>query len=398
MIPRVSIVVPVYNGEKTLLLCLDSLMALNYPKECLETIVVDNNSTDRTKDIIKRYPIKYIFEKRRSVSLARNRGIDECAYQFIAFIDADCIADRDWLKNIIGPLKDKTIGGIGGKILSYNPQNWIEKYIDSNNFYCQCGQFKEKKYFLPWLTTANAIFRKDVLREIGLFDSAFCLLAYEDVDLTSRVVLAGYNIRYTPTAIVYHKHRNNLIDFCKWHFIKGRAFPYLFFKYKDIVKIDFRYCLLKEIIKIVLLIKATLVKLTKNIFIIGNMQDKIFPVLDIIGDIAYFFGYFYGWLEVVLGIKKISSLNIDSEKGALWWNEGGGLTVVDLSQTPPKYRYLNEAGKRIWELLVIHNKSRDGILNTLSEEYEEDKDIIKADLQDFLSNLRKIDILKSTTN
>lgn len=73
--PKVSIVLPVYNGEKTLSLCLDSLMNLDFSKDNLEIIVVDNNSTDATKDIIKRYPVKYVFERKEAVEHAGIKGL-----------------------------------------------------------------------------------------------------------------------------------------------------------------------------------------------------------------------------------------------------------------------------------------------------------------------------------
>ena len=75
--PKVSIVLPVFNGEKTLSACLDSLMILDFSKEDREVIVVDNNSTDGTKAIIQKYPVTYIFEKKKGRGCARNTQLTD---------------------------------------------------------------------------------------------------------------------------------------------------------------------------------------------------------------------------------------------------------------------------------------------------------------------------------
>lgn len=391
---KVTIIVPVYNGEKTLSLCLDSLMALNYPRDCLEIIIVDNNSNDRTKEIAKQYPIRYIFEKKGSIPAARNKGIKFSNSELIAFIDADCIADKNWIKHLVEPLRDKNIGAVGGKILSYRPQNLIEKYIDyDNSCYCQCGQVEGQKYALPWVTTANAAFRKDILKEIGLFDTAFS--RHSDDDLTTRIVLAGYNIRYSPASLVFHKNRDRLTDFYMWHFRKGLAFPVLLAKYKGVLKINSKDCFLQVILQKVSTTKQNVQKFIKSLFIKRNITETTFSLLDITKNIAYLGGYIFGWLKIVLGFEKVSLENVNTNNGLLYWNEGNGSVILDLKQTPSRYYHLDEIGKKIWELSNIHNKSEEEILNILAEEYEEEKENIKADLQELMSGLKEISILNA---
>lgn len=387
--PKVSIIIPVYNGERMLSLCLDSLMALNYPKERLGIIVVDNNSTDHTKDIIKKYPVQYLFEEKRSVARARNKGIENSTGEFIAFIDADCIADKNWISKLIEIANDEKIGGVGGKIIALNPQNWVEKYLAFNNFYCQCGEINEIKYSLPWITTANAVFRRDVFRNVGLFDLPWTV----DVDFTNRIILAGYKIRIAPKAVVFHD--KSQANFIALQFKRSRFLPYLHFKYKNIMKREFKNFLLKEIITTIISFNIGLFKIVKNIFTKKDTQSKIFSVLHIIGRMAHFFGYLLGWLEVASGIKKISSLNFNNKCGTWWWYEGPVLVIVDLSQNPPKYHYITGTGKRMWELLAIHGKSSSEIVNALTEEYEVTPDEIRADVEDFIKKLKKINLLKN---
>ena len=71
----VSVIIIAYNAQKTLTACLDSLLALDFPTDQLEILVVDNNSADHTKDIIKQYPrVTYLFEPNRGRAWARNKG------------------------------------------------------------------------------------------------------------------------------------------------------------------------------------------------------------------------------------------------------------------------------------------------------------------------------------
>src|SRR3989344_8949499 len=118
--PRISVVVPVYNGAKTLIACLDSLMNLNIGKEEIEIIVVDNNSTDETKEIIRRYPIVYLFEENRGRGWARNLGATYAKGEFVAFTDADCIVEKNWIFELLNGFKSNDQVAIcGGKIIAY---------------------------------------------------------------------------------------------------------------------------------------------------------------------------------------------------------------------------------------------------------------------------------------
>jgi len=204
--PTVSIIVPVYNGAETISACLESLLNQNYPAEAYEIIVVENGSTDRTTQIVQKYPVRLCHSDRRGPSPARNLGLAKSEAEIIAFTDADCIADPNWLLELVKPYTEAEVGGVGGSILAYThaTQNVIERFSDE---YAPLVNFVSgDDEFLPHLYTANASFRRCHLNEIGGFN--INLVTAEDVDLAWRLqLLTGTKVCYAPRAIIYHHHR-----------------------------------------------------------------------------------------------------------------------------------------------------------------------------------------------
>lgn len=98
--PLISVIVPAYNEEKYIRACLDSLTNQDLPKRFFEIIVVDNNSTDKTKEIIKKFPVKYTFEEKRNVVAAKQRGVKIAKGKIIASADADTFYPKSWLSDI----------------------------------------------------------------------------------------------------------------------------------------------------------------------------------------------------------------------------------------------------------------------------------------------------------
>ncbi len=105
-IPQVSIIIPVFNGQYTVRDCIDSLLNLNFPAEDREIIIVDNHSSDRTPEILAEYGdlIQCDWEGQRGAAAARNRGINSCRGKWVAFTDADCVVDSNWLSSKVASL------------------------------------------------------------------------------------------------------------------------------------------------------------------------------------------------------------------------------------------------------------------------------------------------------
>jgi len=223
--PTVSIIVPVHNAEKTIEKCLKSLTELHYLGE-YQVILVNNRSTDGTVSLAKKYNVKIIDASRlQNPYYARNVGIAQSHSQIVAFTDSDCIVGKKWIHFFAtAMMRDPQVAGIGGQIL-HKTNNAME------SIFAELGIGTHRfEGALPYLITANAVYRMEVLKEIGLFDETF--FSGGDVDLSWRMIKKGYRLHYEPRAIVYHFPRKNVYSFFRQHYIYGLGQARLCFKHK----------------------------------------------------------------------------------------------------------------------------------------------------------------------
>ena len=110
---KISVVIPVYNGEKYIAQCLENILCQTYKD--LEIIVINDGSTDRSAEIAAKYPVRLINQENRGLSLARNRGAEEVTGEYIHFMDVDDFTNRDYYKNMVeaisGTEADMAFGG-----------------------------------------------------------------------------------------------------------------------------------------------------------------------------------------------------------------------------------------------------------------------------------------------
>jgi cellulose synthase/poly-beta-1,6-N-acetylglucosamine synthase-like glycosyltransferase len=230
-LPEVSIVVPVYNGAQHIAPCIENLLALDYPEEKREIIIVDNGSTDRTAEIASSYPVRLLSENRRGVACARNTGWRAAQFDLIAFTDCDCCAEKNWLSALVPHFEDATVGGCGGKLKPAKPHSLVEEYVIYKDILTQERAMRDEPISPPFIITANAMYRKSVLEEVEGFDESFTV-AGEDADLSWRVAWKGYKIIYEPEANVVHHHRSTLWGLLMQVRAYGMGSSYLFWKHR----------------------------------------------------------------------------------------------------------------------------------------------------------------------
>jgi glycosyltransferase involved in cell wall biosynthesis len=225
--PFVSVIVCSYNGGRTLAACLDSLGKLNYPG--YEIILVDDGSTDDTRDIAEQFPhVRYIYQENHGLSHARNTGAAAATGDVFAYTDSDCMADLDWLYYLMGTLVSGDYAGVGGPNMTPPAQNWIQA--------CVAAAPGGPSHVLLTDTIAehipgcNMAFYRWAFENIGGFDPEY-RKAGDDVDFCWRLQQAGCVIAFSPTAIVWHHRRFTLRAFLKQQDGYGEAESLLRFKH-----------------------------------------------------------------------------------------------------------------------------------------------------------------------
>ena len=141
-LPTVSIVIPTYNSERTVGMCLKSIRNQNYPKNKIEIIIADAGSSDKTKEIAKRYEVNKIIDNPLKTGEAGKAvGIKHTSGEIIALIDSDNILpSKDWLKRMVEPFEDREITGTEPLYYTYREKDgYIDRYcalIGMNDPFC----------------------------------------------------------------------------------------------------------------------------------------------------------------------------------------------------------------------------------------------------------------------
>ena len=222
--PGVSIIIPTYNRARQLEQCLAALLNLDYPRDCMEIMVVDDASNDKTGAVLERFvrecnakevALHVVRHTRQmGVAIARNSGAEQARMEVLAFIDSDCVATPVWLKELVPVFEDAAVGAVGGMIRAYERRSTLGKYEDvcSSLFMGARPQQVKLEGPLTYLPTANFLARRSVWQKIG----GFAPLTFgEDVDFCRRLLLSGSAIRYEPRGIVLHDYRTTLPGFLK---------------------------------------------------------------------------------------------------------------------------------------------------------------------------------------
>jgi biofilm PGA synthesis N-glycosyltransferase PgaC len=198
--PDVSLYIPCYNASRYIEKCLESILNQSYPIQNI--LIVDDGSTDNTLDLIKKYPNLQIIQhpENRGLAAARNTALHALITTFIANIDSDCIAEKDWLENLMKDFTDEKIVGVGGKLFETN-QSTVPDFWRVIHMKQHWGD--EKIVNSDWLFGHSAVFRKSALESINGYQEKF-RTNYEDLDLSRRLREKGYTVVYEPQAVVHH--------------------------------------------------------------------------------------------------------------------------------------------------------------------------------------------------
>jgi cellulose synthase/poly-beta-1,6-N-acetylglucosamine synthase-like glycosyltransferase len=198
------VIVPVRDGASTIADCLDSILAADYPPDRREILVIDNASSDGTAALIRTRPVRYLREAKRGVSNARNRGISESNGEILAFVDADCLVEPQWLAELVHPFEDPEVGSVAGDLQHVPPTTSAERQAVRLLGNWQRFAFTSNP---AYPITANAAYRREVLDRIGGFDPH--MTRAQDVELGLRFQeRSGLRLAYAERATARHRNRS----------------------------------------------------------------------------------------------------------------------------------------------------------------------------------------------
>jgi cellulose synthase/poly-beta-1,6-N-acetylglucosamine synthase-like glycosyltransferase len=210
-LPFISIIIPAKNEEKLIRSCITSLHALDYPKDKLEIIVVDGISTDQTDTVAREMGANVLINKKQTVSPGRNIGFENAHGELIAFTDADCIVDKNWLASSIKYFEKEDVACVGGPNLTPGSESNFGKAVgfvfDQPVFAAgsiHARELKEVKE-VSSIPGCNAIYRQTVLAKVMPLDES--MLTGDDTLLNRKILDLGYKLLYTPDVSVLHFRR-----------------------------------------------------------------------------------------------------------------------------------------------------------------------------------------------
>lgn len=215
--PSVAVIVPCWNEADTVAATCDSLLALDYPAEKLEVILVDDGSTDSTPAVMARFAhhpqVRIISKENGGKHTALNDGIASTAAEFIGCLDADSFVEPDALREIIPCFDNPKVAAVTAAMSVHSPKNLLQHmqnaeytfgityrhaFASINGLYVTPGPF--------------SFYRKSTIDELGGFRHAH---QTEDMEMALRIQRAGYEIENAPRARVYTKSPDTVFKLVK---------------------------------------------------------------------------------------------------------------------------------------------------------------------------------------
>ena len=214
---KVTIAIPTYNRADFLRQTLAGIAAQQFPRDHYEVLVIDNNSRDRTRDVVAEFAEarpapRYLHEPQQGLDHARNRAIAEARGEIILFGDDDILVQPDWLAQMAVPLladSAQQIGAVGGEVIPVFPDGlppWVAEWHSPLAFRADTGPLPAHQSPMG----ANMAFPKWIFEKLGPFHTALDRAAGNyfsggDTEMIRRVRAANLAVWFAPGAAVRHQ-------------------------------------------------------------------------------------------------------------------------------------------------------------------------------------------------
>ncbi|MEW6295911.1 MAG: glycosyltransferase [Candidatus Diapherotrites archaeon] len=215
---KVSVIIPFYNSEKTIVKCLQGLERQHFNE--FNVILVDDGSTDKSLELINefekksRLKIKILKIKHRGPAGARNFGAKKSKAGIIVFLDSDCIAPQDFLKKISEDFKKYCVAGVGGTYRTLNRKSIIARY---SGYEIEWRHSRQPE-FTDFLGSYCCAYKRSIFLGFNGFNESFPQASGEDPELSFRISKAGRRLLFDKSIFVWHRHPSNLIEYLKKQF------------------------------------------------------------------------------------------------------------------------------------------------------------------------------------
>ncbi len=222
--PFFSIIIPTYNRPKMLQNCLESLSALDYPKDDFEVVVVDDGSPVSLEEIVLafqgRLRIIYFRQENAGPASARNYGARNAKGTYLAFTDDDCKPAKNWLSLMKAELDKKPDHMLGGKTINILKDNL---FSSTSQFIVDLvyDHYNQDPNDSRFFASNNIVVPTKIFNKIGGFPEDFSRAGGEDREFCERWFWLGYKMSYLEEAKMYHQHYLTLKKFYKQHFNYG---------------------------------------------------------------------------------------------------------------------------------------------------------------------------------
>jgi cellulose synthase/poly-beta-1,6-N-acetylglucosamine synthase-like glycosyltransferase len=314
---KISIIITALNSEQTIGECLKSICEQNYPKDCLEVILVDGCSKDATVQIAEQYPVKVISTPLNAPA-AYNYAIKIASHDVLGFVDADAKVEKEWLNKLVPHLDEPHVAGVSGGIETWNTENGWARSIG----YEIKNRYARLKKYATRIATMNLLLKKSVLEEAGGFDEH--LSSQYDTDFGFRITSRGYKIIFDPSAKCYHFNRATVRAYFRQQLQYGKNTIKLYFKHSKLAKGD-------EITDFFMNIQPALM-LSVIIFFLFGFIEKLRPLWYgsalIAGFVFAYYVYSAAKLAVKFKDKTAMRLIVLYFVRTIAWSTGAAITAI----------------------------------------------------------------------
>jgi glycosyltransferase involved in cell wall biosynthesis len=218
---EVSVVIPMYNSEDTIVQALRGLERQTHDR--FEVVVVDDGSTDASVPAVEELsiasaiPIRLIRQNNAGPAEARNNGVKHSFGETIVFLDSDCIPAPNWVEEMVAPVNGKVAGCYCGNQV-INGESATARYVQYEMSWRHQKMIGKS---IDAFSTYSASMSKNAFEETGGFSTEYREASGEDFDLSFSLRRAGYDLRFNENTFVYQHHPDSLLAYLKKQYRRG---------------------------------------------------------------------------------------------------------------------------------------------------------------------------------